>query len=80
MPLAFDQFGIAWQVERLGTGVRVPKRGRSRESIAGALRRVCGDDAYAQRATEVAAELEGVLDGADLVAQLVVGLDHAAAR
>ncbi len=74
VPLAFDQFGIAWQVERLGAGVRVPKRGRSCEVIASALGRVCAEESFSQRAAEIAGEIGRAPDGADVVAKLAVGL------
>lgn len=74
VPLAFDQFGLAWDVERLGTGVRVAKRGRSRQRIASALRRACEDETIARRATQIAAELQDAPDGADLTAKLVTEL------
>lgn len=74
VPLAFDQFGLSWQVERLGAGVRVPKGGRSRESIARALGRACEDTAIAARATQIAEELQGAPDGAELTAKLTTEL------
>ncbi|MBK6520655.1 MAG: glycosyltransferase family 1 protein [Polyangiaceae bacterium] len=74
LPLAFDQFGISWQVERLGAGVRVPKRGRSREGIASALSRALTDEAVATRASHIAAELRAEPDGADLTARLITEL------
>lgn len=74
VPLAFDQFELSWQVERLGTGVRVAKRGRSRESIAKALRRAIEDEAIAGCAARIAAELRDAPDGADLTAKLVTEL------
>lgn len=76
VPLAFDQFGMAWHVERLGTGVRVPRRGRSRATIASALRRACEDPHVEARATQVAAELRGEPDGAEQAAQLITALHH----
>jgi rhamnosyltransferase subunit B len=71
VPLAFDQFGLAWEVERLGAGVRVPRRGRSRATIARALRRACEDATVAERAAQVAAELRDQPDGAERTADLI---------
>lgn len=74
VPLAFDQFGMAWHVDRLGAGVRVPKKGRSRETLAKAIREACENPAMATRASEVAAELSAAPDGADRIAELIVEL------
>lgn len=74
VPLAFDQFGLAWQVERLGAGVRVPKRGRTREVLARALRTACEDEEIAARATEIAATLREEADGAERTARLITQL------
>jgi UDP-N-acetylglucosamine:LPS N-acetylglucosamine transferase len=73
VPFAFDQFGLAWQVERLGTGVRVPKRARSRETLRQALEAV-DDSALRARAAEVAAELAPAPDGARVAAGLIEAL------
>jgi UDP:flavonoid glycosyltransferase YjiC (YdhE family) len=73
-PLAFDQFGLAWQVEGLGTGVRVRKKGRSRATIQDALRIVCEDQTMQSRAEKIAAELRQARDGAAVAADLIVGL------
>jgi UDP:flavonoid glycosyltransferase YjiC (YdhE family) len=72
VPFAFDQFGLAWQVDRLGTGVRVPKRGRNREALVRALRAACEDDGIAARASAVAAELGRLPDGAQVAARRAV--------
>jgi rhamnosyltransferase subunit B len=72
VPLALDQFNLAWQVDRLGAGVRVPKRGRTREALTLALRRACEDQGMAARATEVATSLRAEPDGAEEAARLVV--------
>jgi UDP:flavonoid glycosyltransferase YjiC (YdhE family) len=72
VPLALDQFNLAWEVERLGAGERVPKRGRTREALAQALRIACEDERIAARASEVAAVLRAEPDGADRAARLVV--------
>ena len=74
VPEAFDQFGIAWQVARLGAGVRVARRGRSRETIGAALRSVIEDESFSTRATAVANELNEAPDGAEAVARLVTEL------
>lgn len=74
VPLAFDQFGLGWQVERLGAGVRVPKRGRSRATIAAALQRALEDEDIAARAAEIAVELRDQPDGAERTARLVTSL------
>lgn len=74
VPLAFDQFGMAWHVDRLGTGVRVPKRARTRATLASALRRACEDPGLAARAAQVADELRGEPDGAERTAQLITAL------
>ena len=72
VPLALDQFSLGWQVERLGAGVRVPKRGRSREVLERALERACTDEGIAARAEEIAGALHAEPDGARRTAQLVV--------
>lgn len=72
VPLALDQFSLAWHVERLGAGVRVAKRGRTRDVLARALARACEDERMAARAAEVAATLRAEPDGAARVARLVV--------
>ena len=72
VPLALDQFSLAWQVDRLGAGVRVPKRGRSRDVLARALERACADEQLAARAEEIARALHAEPDGAQRTAQLVV--------
>jgi rhamnosyltransferase subunit B len=77
VPLAFDQFAIGWQVERLGAGVRVRKSGRTRETIAAALRTALEDETIAARATDVAAELEHAPDGAAFTAKLITELGEA---
>lgn len=74
VPFAFDQFGLAWQVERLGVGVRVAKSGRSFETIRDALRRACEDVAMRTRAKEVAASLSGATDGAIVAARHIEAL------
>jgi UDP:flavonoid glycosyltransferase YjiC (YdhE family) len=73
-PLAFDQFGLAWQVAQLGTGVRVAKKGRSRATILDALRTACEDETMQARAAEVAVELRPAPDGAKVAASLIAGL------
>ncbi len=71
LPLGFDQFGLAWQVDRLGAGVRVAKHGRSRATILEALRTACGDETVRARAEEVGAALRKTPDGADVAAGLI---------
>lgn len=73
VPFAFDQFALAWQVERLGTGVNVPKRGRARARIAEALRRALGT-ATVTGARRIGERLRDAPDGADVIADLVVAL------
>jgi rhamnosyltransferase subunit B len=80
VPFGFDQFALGWQVERLGAGVRVPKKGRDRAAITRALRAACEDAAIAARAAEVADELGRAPDGADVAACLVTGLGPRAPR
>ncbi|HTJ81409.1 MAG TPA: glycosyltransferase [Polyangiaceae bacterium] len=80
LPFAFDQFGLAWQVERLGVGVRVPKRGRSFEAIRDALRRATSDEKMRTRAKEVARALAGAEDGAVVAARHVEALGVRGAR
>jgi UDP:flavonoid glycosyltransferase YjiC (YdhE family) len=70
VPLAFDQFALGWQVERLGTGVNVPKRGRTRARITEALERAL-ESATVARASEVGATLKDAPDGAEVIADLV---------
>ncbi|NUO49284.1 MAG: glycosyltransferase family 1 protein [Polyangiaceae bacterium] len=76
VPLGFDQFGLAWQVERLGVGMRVPKQGRTRAKLVEALRTACEDEAMQARAAEVAAELRPTRDGADVAASLILGMSE----
>lgn len=73
VPFAFDQFALAWQVERLGTGANVPKRGRTRTRIVDALLRALEADTLA-RARAIGDQLRDAPDGADVIADLVVRL------
>jgi rhamnosyltransferase subunit B len=78
-PLGFDQFGLAWQVEALGAGLRVAKKGRSRAKILDALRTARDDVALTARAAELAAALSHAPDGAAVAASLIVGLHQTTA-
>ncbi len=71
VPLGFDQFGLAWSMEELGAGVRVPKRGRSRATLLEAVRRACKDKALRAGAERVGASLRDAPDGADVAASLI---------
>ncbi len=71
VPLGFDQFGIAWRMEHLGAGVRVAKRGRSREALREAIRTACETEAIRARAEEIGAELARAPDGALATARLI---------
>jgi len=71
VPLGFDQFALAWSIERLGTGVRVAKRGRARATVFAAVRTACEDEAMRARAKEVGAALRDAPDGAEVAASLI---------
>ncbi|MFO0555513.1 MAG: glycosyltransferase [Polyangiaceae bacterium] len=68
VPFAFDQFGIAWQVERLGAGVRVRKRDRTIDAIERALERAL-DPEISGGAARVGAALADARDGALVCAE-----------
>lgn len=72
VPLALDQFGLAWHVERLGAGVRVARRGRTRDVLARALKTACEDADIATRAAEISKQLRAQPDGADETARRVI--------
>jgi rhamnosyltransferase subunit B len=74
LPMGYDQFANAWQVERLGAGVRVPRSNRSRASLSRAIDRAVSLASVARRATEVAAQLECAPDGAKRAAELIIQL------
>ena len=71
LPFAFDQFGIAWQLERLGAGLKVGTSDRSRVALARALERALADDAMAKRAAELGEGLSAERDGAEVAAELI---------
>jgi UDP:flavonoid glycosyltransferase YjiC (YdhE family) len=73
VPLAFDQFALGWQIERLETGINLPKRGRSRATIRAALERSFASKIDA-RARAVGEELAGAPDGAERIADHVRAL------
>lgn len=77
VPFAYDQFGQCQAIERIGVGVRVGRRRRSRGDFVELLRRVLSDDALRRRAAEsgqrFAAERDGAEVGADWVERLCSG-------
>jgi rhamnosyltransferase subunit B len=73
VPLAMDQFNLAWHVDRLGAGVRVSTRRRTLDTLVRALRTACEDEDLATRAREVAALLRSQPDGADETARVISG-------
>lgn len=77
VPFAFDQFGISWQVQRLGTGVRVAMKRRTGAAIRDAVRAVCENDAMHARAVAVADILGPAPDGAERAAELILRLPSA---
>jgi len=73
LPFAYDQFGVAWQVERLGAGIKVSKSDRSPEALAKIIERALADETMAQRAAELGESLSAERDGAEVAAELIEG-------
>lgn len=71
LPLAFDQFGVAWQVERLGVGVKVSKSDRSRATLAKTIERAIDDEEIARRSAQLGVSLSSERDGAEAAVELI---------
>jgi UDP:flavonoid glycosyltransferase YjiC (YdhE family) len=69
--MAFDQFGLCADVARLGAGVWVRNRERSRADLRRVLDRVLSDEAIDRRAAETGARFAAERDGATVAAAAV---------
>lgn len=73
-PFGYDQFALAWQVERLGVGVRVPKRARDRAAWRRAFGSVTTDDTLSARAASVGYTFRNEPDGAQVACAAIENL------
>lgn len=71
VPMAYDQFSLCQRVERLGIGVRVPVRRRTRADFAAVLGRILGDDGVAARARDAGQRFAAEPDGAEVAAHVI---------
>jgi UDP:flavonoid glycosyltransferase YjiC (YdhE family) len=71
LPLAFDQFHMANEVEATGAGIWVRKRDRSLDGLVGVLTKLVSDDRFIQRASQLARSLSREPDGAEIAAELI---------
>jgi rhamnosyltransferase subunit B len=80
VPLAYDQFALSWQVERVGAGVRVSKSARTRKALAAGIHRAVSDLAIVRRSAEIANLLAADRDGAEVAAEMIGGLGGRSSR
>lgn len=79
-PFGYDQFAMGHEVERLGVGVRVPKKQRGRAAWRDAIARATSDPGVAARAEESGAIFRAERDGAEVAAEHVARLCAKPAR
>jgi UDP:flavonoid glycosyltransferase YjiC (YdhE family) len=73
-PFGYDQFAMAFEVERLGVGVRVRKKKRGRAAWRDAIARATSDGDIAARARASGEAFRAERDGADLAAERIARL------
>lgn len=71
LPFAYDQFAMAWQVEKLGVGMKLSKGNRKQKHLVSALSRLLSGQAIQERAASLGASLRLERDGAEAAAEKI---------
>ncbi len=77
VPYSHDQPDHAYRLKKLGVARRIMREKYNAETAASEIAQLLSDGSYAQRATEVAADVKkgnGVKEACDLLEQLVASV------